>query len=231
VFFFFFGRKCNIDDLLTFVRRFGVSTKTGLDISINEEMDGFLGNPTWKKKHEGYQWFEGDTMNLSIGQGFIDVTPMQMAKVYAILGNSGKMIIPHLLLKTSTNLEFKDFLTPKQKNILATDLMLKQENITIIQEDLHSVTEPGGTASGLLNESISIAAKTGTAEGAPGKYGKSKQHLWLTTFAPTEKPQIAVIMLLEDSDLEFGGNLAPFVKKVIVKYFEITQNSGGFNAN
>lgn len=224
VFFYELGRRCKIEDLLSYVTAFGVGKRTGIDISENEEENGFIGNPTWKKKQEGYPWFEGDSMNLGIGQGFIDVTPMQMAKFYAQLGNGGKVVIPHLLKRTSKNKLFTDFLTDYQRNLLATKINPNQENIKTIQEDLYAVTEAGGTASGLSTTDLHISGKTGTAEGAPGKNGKSKQHLWLSTFAPTEKPEIASILLFEDSELEFGGNLAPYLKKVILAYFDKTQS-------
>jgi penicillin-binding protein 2 len=231
VFFYELGRRCKIDDLLSYITQFGIAKRTGIDINEIEEMDGFVGNPTWKKKQEGYPWFEGDSMNLGIGQGYIDVTPMQMAKIYAQLGNGGKIVIPHLLKKTSRNQVFDDFLTDYQKNLLNTQINPNKENIKTIQEDLYAVTEPGGTASGLYNSQIKISGKTGTAEGAPGKGGKSKQHLWLSTFAPTDNPEIATVILFEDSELEFGGNLALYLKKVIFKYFELTQNAGGNDAN
>jgi penicillin-binding protein 2 len=230
VFFYELGRRCNIEDILAYVTRFGIGKRTGIDINETEEGNGFIGNPTWKKKQEGYPWFEGDSMNLGIGQGFIDVTPMQMAKIYAQLGNGGKIVIPHLLKKTSKGKVFADFLTDYQKNMLTTKINPNEENIKTIHEDLYAVTEAGGTATGLYNSQIRISGKTGTAEGAPGKNGKSKQHLWLSSFAPTEKPEIAAVCLFEDSELEFGGNIAPYLKKVILAYFDGIQHAGGNDA-
>lgn len=230
VFFYELGKRCQIEDLLHYVKQHGLARRTGIDINEEEEAQGFLGSPTWKKKQEGYAWFEGDSMNLGIGQGFIDVTPMQMAKIYAQLGNGGNIVIPHLLKKTSGNLTFFDLLSDYQKDQLSIKLNTDPTNAKLIQQDLYAVTEAGGTAPGLYNSSIKISAKTGTAEGAPGKSGKSKQHLWLTSFAPTDQPEIAAVMLFEDSDLEFGGMLAEPLKKVILKYFELTHQVGGNDA-
>lgn len=230
VFFYELARKCKIQDLLDFIAKFvSLGQQTGVDVPFEES--GFLGSPTWKQKFVGYNWFEGDSMNLGIGQGYIMVTPIQMAKLYAQLANGGKRIIPHFLQKTGKNKVFFDFLSTEQNKYLKETFKVSPSNILSIQQDLHAVVEGGGTAPMLYDSAIKISAKTGTAEGSPDSTGKITQHLWISAFAPTDNPEIAVIILFENSKLEFGGNLAPFVKKVFLKYFELSSTYGGQNAN
>lgn len=230
VFFYELAKKCKIDDLLFFIKDFvSFGKQTGVDIPFEES--GFLADPIWKQKYFGYPWFEGDSMNLGIGQGYILVTPIQLAKLYAQIANGGNKVIPHFLKKTSKSKDFFNFITDEQKKTLSENKMISPEYVTTIQQDLHTVVEEGGTAPLLYDGKIKISAKTGTAEGSPDKNGKITQHLWIASFAPTDNPEIAAIILFENSNLEFGGNLAPYLKKAILKYFELSSSYGGQNAN
>jgi len=217
IYFFELIRKYDIRSFLDFVRMYGgISQKTNVDLP--EEAEGTLHDPEWKKKFVGYEWFEGDSMNLGIGQGYLAVTPVQMLQVYANIASDGKTPLPHFFLKTKGKKDFSpSFIKPK-KEIISTKFY------QFIRESLYRVTQPGGTAPLLQNTKVNIAAKTGTAEDAPDIHGKPTQDLWLAGFAPYQKPEIAALVMFEKSTLEFGGDLSPIFKEGILYYFENKNN-------
>lgn len=220
IYFFELIRKFDIKSFLDFVKKYGgLSQKTNVDLP--EEAEGTLHDPEWKKKYVGYDWFEGDSMNLGIGQGYLAVTPIQMLNIYANIASEGKTPVPHFYLKTKGKKEWKPlFKAPLKENIPSAFYQF-------IHESLHQVTQPGGTAPLLQNSEVAIAAKTGTAEDVPDALGKPTQDLWLAGFAPYQKPEVAVLVMFEKSSLEFGGDLSPIFKEAVLYYFAHKKNITG----
>ena len=213
IYFFELIRKYDILDFLDFAIQYGgMSQLTGVDLPY--EYVGELRNPDWKKKHVGYEWFEGDSMNLGIGQGYLTVTPIQILNLYANIASRGKTQLPHFFLSTKGKKTYTKELKPIEK------LAIKTQYYDFIRDSLHEVTLSGGTAPLLSNSFIPIAAKTGTAEDDPDETGKPTQDLWLAGFAPSDKPEIAAIVMYEKSKLEFGGDLSPILKEAILFYFQ-----------
>lgn len=213
IYFFELIRKYNIMQFLDFAKQYGgVSRHTGIDLPYEDI--GEIGNPEWKKKNVGYEWFEGDSMNLGIGQGYLTVTPIQMLNIYANIASNGKTSIPHFFLHSKGKKTFIKNWKPEGK------LSIKSQYYDLIHESLHEVTMSGGTAPLLSNPSVSIAAKTGTAEDDLDETGKPTQDLWLAGFAPSDKPEIAFLVMYEKSKLEFGGDLSPVLKEAILFYFQ-----------
>ena len=153
-------------------------------------------------------------MNLGIGQGYLTVTPIQMLNIYANIASRGKTQRPHFLLSTKGKKTYTKELKPTEK------LAIKTQYYDFIHDSLHEVTQSGGTAPLLSNAFVSIAAKTGTAEDDPDETGNPTQDLWLASFAPSDKPEIAAIVMYEKSKLEFGGDLSPVLKEAILFYFQ-----------
>jgi penicillin-binding protein 2 len=209
IFFYLLAKSFDINLFERFAVTYGgLTEKTGIDLSFEES--GFLGSPDWKKKYVGYPWYDGDSMNLGIGQGYLSVTPMQMVKIYSKIANNGVNITPHLLLKTDDNKGFYDFYPLSNKEIYS----VKEENIRLVRQDLVSVTEPGGTAYGLNFDNIKVAAKTGTAEGTTGV------HLWLISIVPADNPEIVALVMFENSTKQLASELVPYLKQILQYYFK-----------
>ncbi len=207
IFFYQLARECNIENLLKFATNFGgLANKTGIDLPYEES--GFLGNPSWKKKYVGDEWFEGDSMNLGVGQGYILVTPIQMANLYCKIANDGKTVNPHFLMKTEKGETFHSLNPIVKKNLVAQNIKYTE----ILKEYLKGVTEPGGTAYGLEVNGIKVAAKTGTAEGPKG------EHLWLISIFPADNPQIVALIMFENSKMKYASELTPYLRKILTTY-------------
>jgi penicillin-binding protein 2 len=220
VYFYELARRFSIPSFLKFVTDFGgINTPSGVDLPF--ESQGFLGSPQYKLDYLGYPWFDGDSMNLGIGQGFLTVTPMQLGNLYVRIANGGKKTTPHFLLRSSNQVEN----LKNQKKI--EQYKLNKENLIELHKDLEAVVEPGGTAWKLNSSKLRIAAKTGTAQGIQSAEGEITWDLWLAAIAPIDSPEIVAIMMFENSSLEFGGNLAPLLKDAIESWFELFGSDGG----
>lgn len=225
VYFYEIAKKFPVQSFLEFIQSFGgISQSTGVDLPF--ENTGFLGSPNYKMEYYGFPWFEGDSMNLGIGQGFLSVSPLQLSCVYARLANGGNLIEARFLKSVAQN-----SMQENLKNIKKLEkYKVKEENLKQIRKDLEAVVSPGGTAWALSSGKLRIAAKTGTAEGIKTPEGETSWDLWLAAFAPAEDPKIVAVMMFENSSFEFGGNLAPLLKEAIEFWFELSGANGGNNA-
>ncbi len=193
--FFYKGSlKIGIDSIHTTLAKFGIGEVTGVDQP--NESKGINPNKFWKQKVYKMPWYQGETVVSSIGQGFLTVTPMQIARYTASLA-TGKLVTPHFL---------KD---PKANKI--KELNISPSYLALVRQGMFEVANlSGGTAMNNLRHSlIKIGAKTGTAQviGIPQSEKKRMQehemeyyqrsHAWLTSFAPYDNPQYAVTVLVE----------------------------------
>ena len=175
VYFYQMGVKLGIDKLIEWGRDFGVGTRTGIDIP--GESQGNIAGRDWKRNRFGEPWYQGDTVNYSIGQGFILMTPMQLARVYAAFANGGRLVIPR----------FNSDKKPEWR-----DVKLSKANMDIINKGLREVVARGtGRAAGGFG--VQIAGKTGTAQNS-----QSDDHAWFVGYAPIDKPKYVVVVLIEE---------------------------------
>ena len=190
------------------LKRMGLGKKTGVDLP--NEFIGTVPSREWKMRKYGQPWYIGETVNTSIGQGYMLVTPMQMA-TYTALMATGKLPVPHfakLIGDKPYDPKPRDVLTPKEKRYLP-----------IIQKAMMQVcNHPKGTATHYLHSKIKIAGKTGTAQviGIKQDIKKrklehelayySRSHAWLTTYGPYRHPQVIVTALVEHGG--HGGHAA-----------------------
>lgn len=187
---------------------FNFGSKLGIDI-IGEK-DGFLPDPQWKKKNKKEKWFLGDTYNVSIGQGGLLVTPIQMAMALSFIANEGKLFKPLLVKKILKNNKVIKVFKP----ILLRKNFIKNENIKIVKEAMRK-TVISGTAKLLNNLPFKAAGKTGTAQ-----YGeKGRTHAWFIGFAPFENPKIALVVLVEGGG-EGYAVATPIAKEILQWYWK-----------
>lgn len=203
--------------LLDWYSKFGLGSKTGLD--IGGESAGYLPSPEKKKKATGEPWYVGDTYNISIGQGDLKATPLQMAVANASIANGGKIIKPHFLgaVKENDSLVRKAPLEILKANFVSAD------NIRLVQQGMQDVVSSGTACCSIKNEvPVSVAGKTGTAEtsseGFDGKNPRTKPHAWFSAYAPVDNPRIATVVMIENSG-EGSTYAAPATKEILKWYF------------
>lgn len=176
-----------IERMVEYFKRFGLGEKTQIDLP--GEVDGFLPSKQWKVETKHESWYIGDTYHVSIGQGDILVTPLQVASYTATIANGGTRYQPRLA---------KRFLDPQGSVIRETPPLAKKTEV-INAANLQAVREGmreavlSGSAQAIASVPVSSGAKTGTAQF--GNEGKT--HAWFTSFAPYEDPQIVVTVVVE----------------------------------
>lgn len=195
--------------ILDWAKRFGLGQNTGIELSA-EEAHGFVPDPDWKQKQLKEGWYIGDTINTSIGQGMMQVTPLQAAVMFAAVGNGGYRVQPFLVKKNS------GISAQPQKS----SLNLKPETLRVLQAGLRSVVSKGtGQA---LNETTlpSVSGKSGTAEDPP-----RPTHAWFGAYAPSDKPEIVVVAFAENAGGGGGAIAAPMICQVMNAYFNPNQSN------
>ncbi len=199
IYFYKLGGDLGVDRIKTWMDKYGYGVKTGIEIP--GELDGVAPDETWKLKIKGEKWYLGDTYHLSIGQGDMSVTPLQVNQMTDIIANKGTKCKMSLL---------------KDSKPECHDLGIKTENWQAIIEGMRAACKPGGTAWPLFNFKTQIACKTGTAEVGDGS---KDTHAWLTAFAPADNPQIAITVMVERGG-EGSDVAAPIVGDILKDWFE-----------
>lgn len=183
VYFYHLGIMAGPDQISRTAQELGFYEVTGIDLP--QEASGFIPSRIWKRlvKHEG--WYDGDTANFSIGQGFVLTTPIQLTRMMAAVA-TGVVVEPHVTMKTGQEAFGKHPVHP---------LKMSAENLNLIRKSLRGpVAEESGTAHSLEISGLNICAKTGTAQ----VYGKDS-HGWVAGFFPQDQPRYAFCVLLENA--------------------------------
>ncbi|MDR1623185.1 MAG: penicillin-binding protein 2 [Synergistaceae bacterium] len=191
VYFYQVGMKLGIDRLLKWTQKFGLGAPTGIDLP--GESGGNTAGPEWKKERFGENWYQGDTINYSIGQGFLLLTPLQIARLYAAIANGGYLVTPHV---ASAN-----FRPP-------TDMGILPDKLAVVQKGLDYVVSRGtGARAGRFG--VTVAGKTGTAQNSQGL-----DHALFAGYAPADKPQYVAVAIVEGG--EHGSSVAsPMVGEIL----------------
>ena len=197
-----------VDRLDKYFNLFGLGSKLGIDLPA--EADGLVPTAQWKQEYKNESWYTGDTYHLSIGQGDLLVTPLQLAAATASIANGGTLYQPHLV----------DKIVDSDKNIIKTiepkilrDNFISSQNIDVIKKAMRQTVTAGSAL--LLNSlTVSAAAKTGTAQVA----GQEKTNGWFSVFAPYPDPKIVLVILIENGG-EGSTVAAPVAKDVLDWYF------------
>ncbi|MGZ8239441.1 MAG: penicillin-binding protein 2, partial [Methylobacter sp.] len=222
VYFYSLASMLGIDRMHNFLQHFGFGEKSGIDLV--GEKQGLLPSRDWKRSHRNQAWYPGETLITGIGQGYLQVTPIQLAKATATLANKGKVVTPSLVKNTAAA-------TGPDTEPPASDITVKPENInSIISAMVNVIHDPHGTAKGISkNISYQIAGKTGTAQvfniKQDAKYNeneidfKLRDHALFISFAPADDPKIAIAVVIENGG--HGGSVAaPVAGQVIKQYLE-----------
>ena len=196
---------------------FGLGAISGIDIP--GERPGLIPGPEWKKAASPQDplWRIGDTYNASIGQGGTKVTPLQMAMAISAIANGGTLWRPYV---TSAIRGRDGALVAEQKPTAVREHIISADNLNVVIRGMRQ-TVVAGTARLLQDVPVSVAAKTGTAQSAPGQL----PHAWVTLFAPAENPEIALVVMVEHAG-EGSTVAVPITNEILKWYF-----SGRTNGN
>lgn len=197
-----------IEGLKKYFKLFGFGKILGIDLP--SEVSGLVPDAQWKEKTKNEHWYTGDTYHISIGQGDLLITPLQLAVASAAIVNGGKVIQPHLV----------DKIVDSDKNIVKTiEPKVLQENfiepsyLEIIKKGMRQAVTVGSAP--LLNDlKTAVGAKTGTAQVA----GQRNPNAWVTVFAPYDNPQVVLVILIENAG-EGSQVAVPIAREVLEKYF------------
>jgi len=218
-YFYRLGSQLGIDRLSSMMSSFGLGSKTGVDQT--GERAGVLPSREWKAKKTKLPWFPGDTLNMSIGQGDMLVTPMQLANATSIIARRGQRIVPRFVKSINGVDTAMTTLPPLKLN--------QEANWNTVYEGMTAVIHgPHGTAAHLSkNITYHMAGKTGTAQvigiKQNEKYNaalielRQRDHALFIAFAPVENPQIAVAVVVENGE-HGSSSAAPIAKAVIDQY-------------
>ena len=209
VFYYLLGKKVGIDAISKYAKMFGIGELSGIDIPGESR-----GNPPsaeWKQRIHKEPWYPGDTISVSIGQGLLAVTPVQMATMISAVANGGTLVRPHLA---------------RDARVEPTKLPVAAGTLALIRSALEDVVEEGTATRAQLGP-IRVAGKTGTAQVFKKSVGvdadkqpkDERDHAWFIGYAPAENPEIAFAIVIEHGG-HGGTTAAPVARKVLEVYFD-----------
>ncbi|MCE2717957.1 MAG: penicillin-binding protein 2 [Dolichospermum sp.] len=208
-FFYQVGKRVGGPTLISWTRKYGFGQKTGFEFTT-EEAKGLVPDENWKQKVWKRDWTVGDTINMSIGQGALQTTPLQVAVMFAVPANGGYRVQPHLL---KDNEEAKSW---------RESLNLKPTTVNVLRVGLRKVVSEG-TGKVLNTPTLPpVAGKSGTAEA--WRRGVKENHAWFGAYAPADKPEILVVAFAEHSGGGGGSVAAPMILAVMEKHFARKSN-------
>jgi len=209
VYFYTMGKDLGIERFNKYMQKFGLGEKTGIDLPA--EAIGIIPSAQWKEREVKEIWFPGDTINLSIGQGYLLLTPLQMHNVITAITGEGEIYKLHLVKKIIS----ADGETVKEiKPEIYRKLNFSPDTFKIVKEGLReTILEGTGWRANI--KGLAVAGKTGTAQNPQGE-----THAWFIGFAPYENPEVCITVFIENGG---GGGeaAAPIARAMLEKYFNI----------
>jgi len=227
IYFYQVGLKVGVDLIAHYANEFNLGRVTG--ISLPHEKPGTVPSSAWKKKRFGVPWYSGETLSFSVGQGYLNATPLQLLMLISGVANGGKQYLPQVVERV------ENIYGKKLKEYPPVELRkanVSEKTLQIVQEALRgAVNDPHGTGWTCALKGVKVAGKTGTAQVVrlPDNFKKGdmnrmpqkfRDHAWFVAYAPFEDPKIAIAVLVEHGG--FGASAAaPIAKKVIEKFLNL----------
>lgn len=234
VFFYKMGISLGIDKMYDYISSLGIGSKTGIEVP--REVSGLMPSAAWKKATIGEEWQGGENLSVAVGQGFVQVTPLQMAVAYNAIGLEGEVYRPFVIKKIVDNdgkvlKENNPVLIRDVSSLQPNGVKVSKETFKFVKEGLRRVVQGDrGTAKSIRQAAFTMAGKTGTSQvmgfSADQIYAKcenrpynQRHHGWFVGWAPADKPEITVAAIAEHSCHGASG-AGPLVRDTIVAYFQ-----------
>jgi penicillin-binding protein 2 len=224
-FFYMLGDKLGIDRIAKYATAFGYGQKTGIDLP--NEQAGLMPSAQWKLKNYHARWYPDETLDVAIGQGAVEATPLQLARIIGGIASGGHMVRPRVVFPDQLPQDFRKALLESFPGSGDVDIPIDPENWVTITDGMADVTQPGyfHTAGSAHLEGIDFGGKTGTAQTmsheALGRIGKSKNNnpnVWFVGVTPRRNPELVVAVLWQNG--EFSYYPARIGAKVVSAYVE-----------
>jgi penicillin-binding protein 2 len=231
-FFYMLGDKLGIDRIVKYATEFGYGQKTGIDLP--GEQAGLMPSPDWLIKNFHHRWYPDETLDVAIGQGAVEATPMQLARIIGGIASGGHMVRPHVVFPNELSSDFYKSLQDSFPGTGEACIPIDPANWDIITNGMAEVTEPGlyHTASSAHLEGIDFAGKTGTAEvmshEALEKTNKGKAtdpNVWFVGVTPRRNPELVVAVLWQNGG--FSGYPARIAAKVVTAFVDKKRRLAG----
>ena len=212
VFFYTVGQKLGIDRIAYYGSGLGLGRRTGIDLPGEEA--GLMPSEDWVQRVYHHKWYAGETISVSIGQGSVMVTPIQLARMIAAVASGGTLVEPHVM-KDLPNLKVDRF-------------PLSDDTVDQVTQGMYGVmNEPGGTGYSLRLQNIEFSGKSGTAQlmsyeagnRVGGKEGKLTNG-WFVGYAPRRNPEIVVAAVVQGSTEHGGTTAGPVVRDIVKAYYD-----------
>jgi penicillin-binding protein 2 len=223
VYFYQLGLMLGVEKIADYAKKLGFMQASGINIS--GEKTGLIPDESWKLRVLKEPWFPGETLSLSIGQGYIMVTPMQILNAYQAIANNGTIYAPQIIKRvvTADGEVLREFTPQVLKRV-----EFKDSTFSFVRNALRGVVmEPGGTGRAAFVQGYEVGGKTGTSQVATSVKGKPedlpyqlRDHALFVGFSPVDKPRILVVAVIEHGG--GGGKVAaPVVGRIIKKFWEL----------
>ena len=225
VFFYTLGERLGIGRIAKYAQAFGLGQRTGIDLP--QESSGVMPSEEWKAKLFKQKWYAGETISVSIGQGAVATTPMQLARAIGAIASGGNLVRPHVV--------FPDEMPQEYKKQLAAytgpqGIKIDPENWNAITDAMAQVVSPIGTGAASQLKGIDFAGKTGSAQVISNdlrtkmKGQEFKDNGWFAGVTPRRNPEIVVSVLIEQG--EHGSLAAGLASQVIKSYVDKQRKLG-----
>jgi penicillin-binding protein 2 len=212
VFFYELGRRLGISKIAEHGRALGLGEKTGVDLP--DERSGVMPSPEWKMQARRTKWYVGETISVSIGQGAVSTTPLQLLRAVSTLATGGLLSTPHVLLKAEKASALK---WPVRH------VPVGEDHAARIRQGMWESVNNGGTGHNAAVSGQNICGKTGTVQVVAKENQRAQpgmeDHSWFVGFGNRDHPEIAVVVFIEHGGMG-GVAAAPLAKQIFTAYFE-----------
>ena len=210
VFFYNVGQRLGIDRIHEYATALGLGSRTQVDLPSEES--GLIPSEAWVERTYHHKWYAGSTISVAIGQGSVEVTPIQLARMVAAVASGGTLLQPHLL-KNLAPLKVGHF-------------PLSPDTVEQVTDGMYGVINEGGTGAALKLQNVDFSGKSGSAQVISnelrGRVGGEKQYLdnaWFVGYAPRRNPEIVVAALVQEG--QHGASAAgPIVRDIVKAYYD-----------
>lgn len=221
VYYYQLGERLGVDKIAATAKKFLLGAPLG--IGLSNEKSGLIPTAEWKLKRFGKRWFHGETLPVAIGQGYVLMTPIQMVSMIATVANEGSIYRPHLV-KRVVDADGKPIKEIMPELLGKTGI--SAEHFRMVKQGLYAcVNEPGGTGGSARLQDVRVAGKTGSSQviklrdSKQSAQYKFRDHALFVAFAPYDKPEIAVAVVVEHG--EHGGSAAaPIAARILKAWFD-----------